>query len=181
MFQEASRIGKLLATSRLIDGASGNMSFKIGETIYITKSGVSLDELTEESFVILKGHVKNASVDQTIHRKIYEKTEYNAVLHCHGVYNVVLGAKLDVIEPVDLEGKLYFGRIEVVDGQFGSEELAEKISETVKQKGVAIVRNHGVYAAGKSLRDAYNKASYVEHSCEVLYRLAILDKLLDKF
>ncbi len=178
MFQEASKIGKLLIASRLIDGASGNMSFKIGETIYITKSGVNLDELTEDSFVILKsGYVKEASVDQLIHREIYEKTEYNAVLHCHGVYNVVLGAKFDVIEPVDLEGRLYFGKIDVVDGQFGSEELAEKISESVMQKGVAIVKNHGIYVAGKNLRDAYNKASYVEHSCEILYRLAVLNKL----
>ncbi len=177
MFQEASKIGKLLAASRLIDGASGNMSFRIGDAIYITKSGVSLDELTEESFVLLRGYVKDASVDQLIHRKVYEKTDYNAVLHCHGIYNVVLGSRMEIIEPVDLEGKLYFGKIKVVDGQFGSEDLAEKISDCIREKGVAVVRNHGIYAAGENLRDAYNKASYVEHSCEVLYHLTILNKI----
>ncbi len=179
MFEEAIKVGKLLAASRLIDGASGNMSFKVDNSIYITRSGENLDDLSDSSFVKIKPgeFVKEASVDQLIHMKVYEKTDYNAVLHCHGVFNVVLGSLMDKIVPADLEGKLYFGEIEVVEGQFGSPELAEKISEVIKRKEIAIVRNHGIYAAGKSLRDAYNKASYAEHSCEIVYRLKLLDKL----
>ncbi len=179
MFEEAIMVGKLLAASRLVDGASGNMSFKLADSIYITKSGENLDDLKESSFVKIKHgeFVREASVDQLIHLKIYEKSDCSAILHCHGVFNVVLGSKMDKIEPLDLEGKLYFGEIEVVEGQFGSPELAEKISEVVRKKGVAIVRNHGIYAAGENLRDAYNKASYVEHSCEVVYYSKLLDKL----
>jgi L-fuculose-phosphate aldolase len=90
---------------------------------------------------------------------------------------VVLGARMDSIEPMDLEGKLYFGKVRVVEGQFGSPELAELISDVVKEKGVAVVRNHGMYAGGKNLRDAYNKLSYLEHSCEIIYRSILLDKL----
>ncbi len=179
MFEEAVKIGKLLASAKLIDGASGNLSFKIGDVIYITKSGVNLDDMTENSFVKLKigEFVRDASVDQIIHQKIYQKTDYSAVLHCHGIFNVVLGARMDSIEPIDLEGKLYFGEVRVVEGQFGSPELAELISDAVREKGVAVVRNHGIYAGGKNLRDAYNKASYLEHSCEVIYRSLVLDKL----
>ncbi|WP_290595908.1 MULTISPECIES: class II aldolase/adducin family protein [unclassified Archaeoglobus] len=179
MFEEAIKVGKLLAAAKLIDGASGNMSFKVGSAIYITKSGVNLDDMSENSFVKLKigEFIREASVDQVIHQKIYEKTEYSAVLHCHGVFNVVLGARMDSIEPMDLEGKLYFGKVRVVEGQFGSPELAELISDVVKEKGVAVVRNHGMYAGGKNLRDAYNKLSYLEHSCEIIYRSILLDKL----
>ena len=179
MFEEAVKIGKLLASAKLIDGASGNLSFNIGDVIYITKSGVNLDDMTENSFVKLKigEFVRDASVDQIIHQKIYQKTDYSAVLHCHGIFNVVLGARMDSIEPIDLEGKLYFGEVRVVEGQFGSPELAELISDAVREKGVAVVRNHGIYAGGKNLRDAYNKASYLEHSCEVIYRSLVLDKL----
>jgi len=51
------------------------------------------------------------------------------------VYSTLfLGSIMDRILPVDLEGKLYFGEMEVVEGQFGSSELAEKISEIVKRK-----------------------------------------------
>ncbi|WP_230972400.1 class II aldolase/adducin family protein [Archaeoglobus neptunius] len=179
MFEEAIKVGKLLASAKLIDGASGNMSFKIGDTIYITRTGANLDELKNEHFVKLKPgeFTREASVDQLIHVKIYEKTDYSAVLHCHGIFNVVIGGRMSRIEPVDLEGKLYFGEIRVLEGQFGSPELAEQISDEVKERGVAVVRNHGMYAAGKNLRDAYNKASYLEHSCEIIYRSRLLDFL----
>ena len=179
MFREAIEIGKLLASSRLIDGASGNLSFRKGNRILITRSGVALDNLNEDSFVevSLGENNEKASVDQNIHMEIYKRTDYSAVLHCHGVFNVVLSLKFDVIKPLDLEGSIYFGEIPIVEGKFGSEELAVRIAEVVKDKGVAIVRGHGIYAAGNSLRDAYNKASYVEHSCEVLYRSLLLDKL----
>jgi len=179
MFEEAIKMGKLLGKAKLIDGASGNMSFKLGDVIYITKSGANLDDLSENSFVKMKigEFLREASVDQIIHQRIYEKTDYNAVIHCHGVFNVVLGIKMGRIKPVDLEGRLYCESIDVVEGQFGSPELADLISDSVKDKGVAVVRNHGIYAGGKDLREAYNKVSYLEHSCEIIYRLMLLDKL----
>ncbi len=176
---EAVEVGKLLAASKLVDGASGNMSFRRGDKIVITLSGVALDDLTEKSFVEIGFDEYNpkASVDQLVHREIYKRTKYTAILHCHGVFNVVLSFKFNVIKPLDLEGQLYFGELPVVEGRFGSEELAESIAEAVKRRGIAIVRGHGIYAAGKSLRDAYNKASYAEHSCEVLYFSLLLDQL----
>jgi len=119
---------------------------------------------------------EEASSDLIVHQEIYKNTDYKVVLHCHGVYNVVLSFKFDYIEPVDLEGKLYFGRISVVEGQFGTEELAKKIAEKIDEKGAAIVRGHGMYVADSSFRNAYNKASYIEHSCNVKYKLMLLNK-----
>jgi len=48
MIGEAIEIGKLLAVSNLIDGASGNMSYREGDKIIITKRGVCLDNLSEK-------------------------------------------------------------------------------------------------------------------------------------
>jgi L-fuculose-phosphate aldolase len=93
------------------------------------------------------------------------------------VFNVVLSLKFDRIEPLDLEAKIYFGHIPVVEGFFGTKELAEKIATAIKGRGAVIVKGHGIYAAGENLRDAFNKAAYVEHSCEVKYRSLVLDKL----
>ncbi len=179
MFKEAIEVGKLLALTGLVDGASGNLSFRSGEKILITRTGVSLDDLREESFVevSIDEYNEKASVDQVIHKEIYKRSDYNSVLHCHGVFNVVLGLKFDKIVPIDLEGSLYFGEIPVVEGKFGSQDLAEKIAKAVREKSVAIVRGHGIYAAGENVRDAYNKASYVEHSCKVLYYSLLFDKL----
>ncbi len=174
MIQNAIEIGKLLFQAGLIDGASGNLSFRDAGKILITRSGANLNSLDVNSFVEINH--QNASRDRLVHAKIYEKTEYNAVIHCHGIFNVVLSLKRDKIIPVDLEGKLYFGELNVVSEEFGSIEYAQRISEEIKKKGVAIARGHGIYSAGRDFTEAFNRACYAEHSCEVLYFLNLLDK-----
>ncbi len=136
MFEEAIKVGKLLSASRLIDGASGNMSFKLANSIYITRSGVSLDDITESSFVKIRPgeFVKEASVDQLIHLKIYEKTDYNAVLHCHGVFNVVLGSRMDKIEPLDLEGKLTLERLRLSKVSLALQSLLRKFQMWLEER-----------------------------------------------
>ncbi|MEM1579395.1 MAG: class II aldolase/adducin family protein [Archaeoglobaceae archaeon] len=174
MINEAIELGKLLFQAGLIDGASGNLSFRDGEKIIITKSGASLYSLKSEDFVDIAS--KEASRDKAVHAKIYELCDCNAVIHCHGVFNVVLSLRMPKITPLDLEGKIYFKELKIVDEQFGTTAYAERIAEEVKRSGAAIARGHGIYSAGKNLREAFNKACYVEHSCEVLYYLEIFDK-----
>ena len=176
--EQAIRIGKLLASYKLVDGASGNMSFKVGNKIVITKTGTNLDDLSRESFVEVDLDEENpyASSDLIVHKEVYKNTDYKAVLHCHGVYNVVLSFKFNEIKPLDLEGSLYFGSIRVVKGEFRSKELAKKIADAIREKGVVVVRGHGIYSAGENLREAFNKACYVEHSCEIIYKLNLLNK-----
>lgn len=172
MIKTAIEVGKLLFRCGLVEGASGNLSFREGGKILITKSGTNLDQLDENSFVEISH--PQASRDKLVHFKIYEKTNYNAVVHCHGVFNVVLSLARDKIIPVDLEGKLFLGELNVVSEEFGSEKYAEGIANEVKARGVAIAKAHGIYSAGKDLIDAFNKLCYAEHSCEVLYYLSLL-------
>lgn len=175
MIKEAIEVGRLLFQSRLIDGASGNLSFRENGRIVITRTGANLESLEESDFVLIDS--PKASRDRDVHMEIYETSDFNAVLHCHGVFNVVLSLKKDVIFPLDLEGKLYFGKIEVAKEEFGKEGYAKEIAEKIRKNGVVIARGHGIYSAGKNLREAFNKACYVEHSCEVLYYSELLDKL----
>jgi L-fuculose-phosphate aldolase len=174
MIQNAIEIGKLLFQSGLIDGASGNLSFREADRILITRTGANLNSLDANSFVGINH--PDASRDRLVHAKIYEKTGYNAVIHCHGVFNVVLSIKKTRIIPLDLEGKLYFGEIGVISEEFGSVEYADRIADEIVKRGVAIARAHGIYSAGKDLIEAFNRACYVEHSCEVLYFLDLLNK-----
>jgi L-fuculose-phosphate aldolase len=182
--EEALAYGRKLYERGLIDGASGNLSFRIGNSFFVTKTGLNLEELDEESFVELE--VKpytlkelrelNASTDALVHAKIYLKGSFNAVMHCHGVYNVVLSLRKKRIEPLDLEGKLFLGEIEILEGEFMTEEIAESISDSVKSKGYAVVKGHGIYSAGRSFREAFNLLSYVEHSCQILYLRELLER-----
>ncbi len=177
--KEAIMIGKKLAKYKLIDGASGNISFRFGNKITITKRGVMLDELNENSFIDVEIGKKDytASSDLYVHNKIYELTDFTAVIHCHGIYNVTLSLLYDEIRPIDLEGRMFIGNVKVVEGKFGDEKLAKRIAKEIAEKGVCLVRGHGIYSAGSSLTDAFKTASYLEHSCEILYRFEILRKI----
>ena len=180
MIEDAIRIGKKLASYGLIDGASGNLSFRRGGKIVITKTGAILDELSEKDFVEVEVGKKNseASSDLYVHQRIYEETDYRAVLHCHGVYGVTLSLFFDEIIPLDLEGRIFIGNLKVVEGKFGSKALAERIAEAVKKKGVCLVRGHGIYSAGKDFDEAFKLASYLEHSCQILFNYEVFRRSL---
>ncbi|WP_457550320.1 class II aldolase/adducin family protein [Archaeoglobus sp.] len=176
---EMIKIGRKLGRLRLVDGASGNMSCRIEDFMLITRSGSILDELTPKDFVYVKigEFYKGISSDWKVHKAVYEKTDYKAVLHCHGVYNVVLSLMQDEIVPKDLEGELFLKRVRVVDGEFGSEDVAEAIADEIARNGIAIHKGHGIYSAGRDILEAFNKACYLEHSCEILYRLLIKHRM----
>ena len=173
---EAIKIGKKLAELNLVEGTSGNISFRNNDIIVITKSGTNLAEHTHESFLRLRFGEKSelASRDLPIHEKIYKRTPYNAVVHCHGVYNVVLSFLLDKIDPMDLEGKIYLKEINVVEGEFGSPELVNKIVKEIAKKKVVVVRGHGIYSAAENLKKAFDLACYLEHSSKIIYLFLLL-------
>lgn len=174
--KEIIRIGKKLGKYRLIDGAGGNISVKNGDKFTITRSGAILDELDESSLITLRiGERKEGvSSDFIVHETIYRETDFNAVIHCHGIYNVVVSLTREKFIPKDFEGKFILKEVGIVEEEFGSREYAEAIANSIKKNGVVLSRGHGIYSAGKNLDEAFNLASYTEHSCEIVYRLEVL-------
>jgi len=173
VIDEMIKIGKKLGQLKLIDGASGNMSCRIGDFMLITRSSSILDSLTPQDFIYVKigEFCEGISSDWKVHSRIYKKTDYRAVLHCHGIYNVVLSFIQNEIVPKDLEGRLFLKEVRVVEGEFGSEELSNAIAKEIARNGIVIHRGHGIYSAGKNIVDAFNKVCYLEHSCEIIYKL----------
>lgn len=168
---EMIEVGKKLGELKLIDGASGNLSCRVGNFMIITKSGAILDELTPQDFIYVEiGRFREGiSSDWKIHSEIYMKTGYKAVVHCHGVYNVILSISRDEVVPSDLEGKLFLKTVRVVEGE--REKIADVIAKEISRSGIVIHRCHGIYSAGMNVKEAFIKACYLEHSCEILYRL----------
>ncbi len=177
---KAIEIGSNLAKLGLVEGTSGNLSFKINDSIVITKTGENLAKLTKNSFLVIKvdEESEEATRDLLIHKEIYKKTKYNAVLHCHGVYNVILSFLSDIIEPMDLEGKMHLKKVKVIEGEFGSRTLAEKIAEEILKNKIVVVRGHGIYSAENTLDKAFELACYLERSSKIIYLYHLL-KLLN--
>ena len=168
--REFERIGKRLFAEHLVGGNFGNMSMRNGtEGFFIKRTGTCLDEPSELAFVPFSGEVpKDASSEYRVHREVYERTAYAAIVHAHPPYAVAASLSCDEIVPLDSEGIMFCPRIPVVTGEPGTEALARAVAGGLAGAPVVIARGHGTLAGGKTLDEAYVFTSLAEHACRIV-------------
>lgn len=174
-WQEIARFGRKVVSSGLTSSRFGNISILRDDKIFITATGSMLDELDSSTVVEVDlEHAcemdKIASIETCVHRAIYLKTSKTAIIHTHSPYAVALSMlEVGAVEPIDSEGVLLLGEMPIIEGQLGSDNLARAASLALQSHLACIVRGHGVFAAGWSLREAYTTACMAEHSSQVRY------------
>jgi L-fuculose-phosphate aldolase len=174
-WQEIAKFGKKVVSAGLTSSRFGNISALQGEIIFITCTGSMLDELDEAEVVEvdLAGPCpmdKTASSETCVHREIYHCTSARAIIHTHSPYAVALSLiEKDSIEPIDGEGSHFLGTMPIVEGLFGSNNLAKNVSSALRCHAACIARGHGVFATGRSLIEAYASACMAEHSSHVRF------------
>lgn len=185
IINEMIKFGKKAVEHGLISSHFGNISVRIGESMYITRSGSMLDELSPRD--IVKVPISGASPldliassELKVHRIIYQHTSAMSIFHTHSPFAVVLSLDNDEIVPYDSEGQYFLHSIPVVTGGIGTEELGKNLAEALKHRKAAIAKAHGVFAIGKMLEEAFVYACMVEHSCKVVYYYQI-KKTIEKF
>ncbi|MEO1962787.1 MAG: class II aldolase/adducin family protein [Cycloclasticus sp.] len=164
---------RLLCQHGLNDSHSGNASARLGESFVVTKTGACADTVQTSDLVHCEFSKKlpsNASLDASIHQYIYQTIENcAAVLHSHNPYTIALTLNDDRFSPVDFEGKLYFGDLEVIqcDADNYLETMPKRISDSLKKQPLAIVQSHGVYAAADNIEMAYKWLRSIEQSAKI--------------
>jgi L-fuculose-phosphate aldolase len=168
--REFERIGKRLIAEHLVGGTFGNMSMRKGdEGFFIKRTGAYLDTPGEPVFVQMEGDApEEASSEYRVHRAVYQKSHYNAIIHAHPLYAVAVSVILEEVIPKDSEGEMFCPVIPVVYGRPGTDDLADNVARGLTRAPVVIARGHGTFAAGKTLDDAFVLTSLAEHSCQVL-------------
>lgn len=94
MWHEISKFGKRLVDRGLVESSFGNISIRMGDKMLITKSGSSLDEITEKSIVDVDIDKPSrlddiASSETIVHRMIYQDTPALAIIHAHPPFAVI--------------------------------------------------------------------------------------------
>lgn len=166
---EFERIGRRLFSEHLVGGNFGNISLRQGSGFFIKRTGAFLDCAGEPLFVPLSGEVpRGASSEYRVHREIYQKTAFEAVVHAHPRAAVAASLVMDQIVPEDSEGLLLCPIIPVVSAPPGTQDLADSVASALLTSRLVIARGHGTFAAGATLDEAYVLTSLAEHSCSVL-------------
>ena len=183
MYTDFTKYGRLLFDQGLNNSHSGNMSFCQDHSIYITRHGARLCDITYEDIVKVNltdpSKDKDASVEIKVHRAVYAACpQIHAIAHAHAPHAVVLSLDRPEIKPIDDEGKFYLPTIPILSAAntISSDEVAEKLPALLGKYKTAIVRGHGVFAAGTSIEEATMYASVTENICKLLYLHELLKK-----
>ena len=171
--EQFQTVGRDLFARGLVSSNSGNLSIRLGDQVIITRRGCMLNCLSEND-LIETGVCKNtrttplASTDLAIHRAIYRETQGLAVVHAHPPHAVALSLTEKEIMPAGEDFSL-IGAVPVVgwSDELEKECLADIVARELQQHLIIMVHNHGSFAIGQLLEDAYNLTTALEHSSQV--------------
>ena len=192
LFKEFETVGKILFSQHLISASAGNLSIRKGDNIYITASGSILGDLNLSDIVRLplsgrwaiqdygKIFSKSPSMEMLVHKSIYEKTPYKAIVHAHPPTAIAISFDTNSIVPQDSEGLFYFKEVPVVhfEIEIASKEVAEVIPSLLNKTPVVVVRRHGVFAGADTLLKACSLVTTLEFSSQILYKKKIFANCL---
>jgi L-fuculose-phosphate aldolase len=172
--EQFQTVGRDLFARGLVSSNSGNLSIRLGDNVIITRRGCMLNCVSEND-LIETGVYKNnratplASTDLNIHRAIYRETQALAVVHAHPPHAVALSMTDKEIVP-GVEDFSLIGTVPVVgwSDELEKECLADIVARALQQHRIIMVHNHGSFAIGQLLDEAYNLTTALEHSSQVL-------------
>lgn len=162
-----------LPKNNLVAWTGGNISARDPESglVVIKPSGVLYDELRPEDHVvvdlegdIVEGTLKPSS-DTASHLYIYrERPDLNGVVHTHSPYATAFAALGRPI-PVYLTAIAdeFGGPIPCAGfALIGGEEIGKQVVEHIGNSAAVLLKNHGVFTVGPTVRDAVKAAVMVE-------------------
>lgn len=165
----------LLPANELVAWTSGNISARDFETntMLIKPSGLGFDELTPESMVhtdlnakVLAGRLKPSS-DTATHAYIYrELPEVGGIVHTHSRYATAFAAVGREIPCFltamadEFGGPIPLGGFALI----GGEEIGREVVRVLRghPSPAIILQNHGVFALGRTPREAVKAAIMCE-------------------
>ncbi len=181
-YEQMVKTGKELVKQRLVDSYFGNISYVRGETIYISQTGSSMDELEDcIDAVPLDGSSSSgitASSELSAHIGIYRKTGRRAIIHGHPKFTVIMsmscrrqGCDISTCYRSCREQRSV-GGIPIVSGEIGTGPagLVQTVPTAMSGSGAVIVFGHGIFSAGEdSFKPAFELLQTVEDACRREY------------
>jgi autoinducer 2 (AI-2) kinase len=168
-----------LYAAQVITATGGNISVRVPDTedeIWITPSRLFKGDLTPDAMVRinLKGESldtgsRSPSSEWCMHTRALEvKSEANAIIHAHAPNATILANSGLPFLPISSEAA-FFGNIPRVPFVMpGTSELGEAIAAALQDEWAALMINHGIIVAGRSLRRAADMVEIIERSAEVI-------------
>jgi ribulose-5-phosphate 4-epimerase/fuculose-1-phosphate aldolase len=177
---EITAVGRYTVERGMVDSFFGNISVCAGNTIYISQTAASLDELAGCIDPVAMDNSSTAGITASSellsHRCIYGASNARVILHGHPRFSVVMSMLCEKAEcPVsdcwkDCPRVRYLGDTPVVAGEIGAGGLAERVPPVIAGPGKALVYGHGLFTIGRrDFGEAFRAMVEVENWCRDEY------------
>lgn len=187
VYKAVIQAGKKTVEYGLVDSYFGNVSYCWQDTLYISQTGSSLDELAGcIDPVPLDGSSSTgltASSELSAHLETIAETGCRAILHGHPRFAVILSMDCDPDEKkecgfskechIRCPKKRTAASVPIVPGEVGTGPfgLCRTLPTAFDGSDSAIVYGHGLFTIGKDdFRQAFSSLLRVETQCRALYR-----------
>ena len=172
--------GKEVVRQWLVDSYFGNISYRVGDVLYISQTASSLDELPGcIDPVPLDGSSSagiTASSELLAHSGIIETTGCRAILHGHPKFSIIMSMLCDKKETCRLdcykdcpESRSIID-IPIVIGEIGAGGLARTVPAAIPAMGGTVVFGHGVFTCGMTdFDEPFRNLVSIERRCRDLY------------
>jgi len=175
--------GKMTIRHRLVDSFFGNISCRLGDVLYISQTGSSLDHLAGcIDPCAMDGSscaAMTASSELSAHMEIIRKTGHRAILHGHPRFSVILSMDCDVDACAKGDScyltcsyKREVSGIPIVPGEVGTGPygLCNTVPSAIKGKDGVIVYGHGLFTtAPQDFNLAFSRLMTIENTCREAY------------
>lgn len=158
-----SQAGRKTVEYKLVDSYFGNVSYLLGNTLYISQTGSSLDELEGciDPCPLDKSSCAaiTASSEYSAHRQVVVSTDYKAILHGHPAFSVIMSMDCEKDSCHNIgkchllcEEKRSLGDIPIVPGEVGTGKygLCNTLPPAIQNARGVIVYGHGLFAKGRN-------------------------------
>ncbi|MGQ0733340.1 MAG: methylthioribulose 1-phosphate dehydratase [Acidobacteriota bacterium] len=191
-----AEVGRRLDVRGWVLGTSGNFSLVVSREplrLIITPSGVSKGQLAGDEMLEVdeRGHVVSGlglpSAEARLHGEIVRSRRAGAVLHTHSIWSTLLSDQHAHAGGLAIEGyEMLKGLqgvtthehrewIPILENDQDMTRLAAAVHDTLEQHPSAhafLLRRHGMYTWGSTLREAERHVEIVEFLLEAIGRRA---------
>ncbi|MCA1056651.1 methylthioribulose 1-phosphate dehydratase [Rossellomorea aquimaris] len=175
-WKELASVKKELAERDWFMGTSGNLAIRVNQsptTFLVTASGKDKRQQTAEDFLLVsetgapleETHLR-PSAETLLHCRIYEQSNAGCSLHVHTIANnvvselygdngVITFQHQELIKAFDKWGEDDTLEIPIIPNHAHIPDLAKEFSTHIRaDKGVVLIRNHGITVWGRNAFEA---------------------------
>ena len=171
---------KILALEGQGDIIWGHVTLRGPETqdrLYMKPAAMGLEEISASDLIEVDLDGRKVAGERPRHSEVFIHTEImrarpevNCVVHTHPPHAVAFGSTKRPLLPVGHEGSLFAEGLPIFSETTDlivNRELGEALARTLGEGNAALLRNHGIVAAGRNVAEAVMTAVILERACRV--------------